>query len=86
MTLVTGQTPPLHDRRQPRNPLWNHYQTADKRWLFLVMIESDRYWKEFVQALGHPELEEDERFSTAVPRYWSTLSGKGSPKWSQLRT
>jgi len=69
MTLVTGQTPPRHDRRQPPNPLWNHYQTADERWLFLVMIESDRYWKDFVKAVGHPELDEDERFSTAMPRY-----------------
>ena len=25
-TLVTGETPPRHDRRQPRNPLWNHYE------------------------------------------------------------
>ena len=69
MTLVTGQTPPLHDRREPRNPLWNHYQTADERWIFLVMIESDRYWKAFVEAIGRPELEKDERFSGGVPRY-----------------
>jgi len=69
MTLVTGQTPPRHDRRAPRNPLWNHYPTADGRWLFLVMIESDRYWPEFTRALGRSDLAEDARFSGAVERY-----------------
>ena len=72
MTLVTGQTPPRHDRRAPRNPLWNHYATGDGRWLFLVMIESDRYWADFVKAIGHPELGEDARFQGAVERYRHT--------------
>ncbi len=69
MTLVTGETPPRHDRRQPRNPLWNHYPTRDGRWLFLVMIESDRYWTEFTRAVGLPELAGDERFRGAIERY-----------------
>jgi formyl-CoA transferase len=69
MTLVTGQTPPRHDRRAPRNPLWNHYPTQDGRFVFLVMIESDRYWPELTQALGRPELAADERFRGAVERY-----------------
>ena len=38
-TLVTGETPPRHDRRAARNPLWNHYPTRDGRWLFLVMLD-----------------------------------------------
>ncbi|MBW2316229.1 MAG: CoA transferase, partial [Deltaproteobacteria bacterium] len=69
MTLATGQSPPRHDRRQPRNPLWNHYRCGDDRWLFLVMIESDRYWKPFLEAMGRPELAADERFAGAVPRF-----------------
>lgn len=69
MTLATGQSPPRHDRRQPRNPLWNHYRCGDGRWLFLVMIESDRYWKPFLEAIGRPELAEEERFAGAVPRF-----------------
>jgi formyl-CoA transferase len=69
MTLVTGQTPPRHDRSQPRNPLWNHYPTQDGRWLFLVMIESDRYWPEFARAVGLPELVADARFEGGVARY-----------------
>jgi len=69
MTLVTGQTPPRHDRRRPRNPLWNHYPTRDGRWLFLVMIESDRYWADFTRAIGLPELAGDARFADGIERY-----------------
>lgn len=68
-TLVTGQTPPRHDRRAARNPLWNHYPTQDGRWIFLVMIESDRYWPEFTRAVGLEALTGDERFKGAVERY-----------------
>jgi crotonobetainyl-CoA:carnitine CoA-transferase CaiB-like acyl-CoA transferase len=69
MTLVTGQTPPRHDRRAARNPLWNHYPTQDGRWLFLVMIDSDRYWPELTRAVGLEALTHDERFKGAVERY-----------------
>ena len=68
-TLVTGQTPPRHDRKAPRNPLWNHYETADGRWVFLVMIEADRYWKTFTTLLERPDLAEDERFADASVRF-----------------
>jgi len=69
MTLVTGQTPPRHDRRAARNPLWNHYPTQDGRWLFLVMIEADRYWPELTRALGLDELTHDPRFKSAGERF-----------------
>jgi crotonobetainyl-CoA:carnitine CoA-transferase CaiB-like acyl-CoA transferase len=69
MTLVTGQTPPRHDRRAARNPLWNHYRTQDERWLFLVMVESDRYWPAFTRALQLEALTDDPRFANAVQRF-----------------
>jgi len=71
-TLVTGETPPRHDRRAPRNPLWNHYRCQDDRWLFLVMIDSERYWTAFVRSIDRPELAEDPRFVNAVERYRNT--------------
>jgi crotonobetainyl-CoA:carnitine CoA-transferase CaiB-like acyl-CoA transferase len=67
--LATGQSPPNHDRNKPRNPLWNHYPTRDDRWIFLVMIESDRYWPELCRAIGLDELTQDERFNGPVGRY-----------------
>ena len=33
------------------------------------MIEADRYWKNFIEAIGHPELGKDERFADAFARY-----------------
>jgi crotonobetainyl-CoA:carnitine CoA-transferase CaiB-like acyl-CoA transferase len=69
MTLVTGETPRRHDRTSPPNPLWNHYPTRDGRWLFLVMIEPDRYWSELLRALGREDLAEDARFASAVERH-----------------
>jgi crotonobetainyl-CoA:carnitine CoA-transferase CaiB-like acyl-CoA transferase len=69
LALVTGETPPRHDRRAPRNPLWNHYRCQDDRWLFLVMIDSDRYWPVLARVLGRPELAEDSRFLNARERF-----------------
>ena len=69
MALVTGESPPRHDRRAARNPLWNHYCCGDGRWIFLVMIEPDRYWKQLCEAIGHPELIEDERYADGFARY-----------------
>ncbi len=70
--LVTNESPPQHDRSRPRNPLWNHYQCGDGRWIFLVMIESDRYWSTLADALGIPGLAEDERFADAFARWRNT--------------
>ncbi len=93
MTLVTGESPPRHDRREARNPLWNHYCCGDGRWLFLVMIESDRYWKTFTEAIGEPALGEDERFASAVPRFQNSkllierldeiFATKGLDEWAE---
>ena len=73
MTLVSGETPPRHDRRAARNPLWNHYRTQDERWVFLVMVESDRYWAAFTRALGLDALADDPRFKDAVARFRNNL-------------
>ncbi len=67
--LATGQSPPTHDRRAQRNPLWNYYTTADQRWLHLVMVESQRYWPNLCRALELGELEADPRFADPVARY-----------------
>lgn len=72
VALATGEDLPRHDRRRPRNPLWNQYETADGRWLFLVMIESDRYWPAFCDAIGHPELRDDPRYAGAIARFKSS--------------
>ncbi len=68
LALVARQTPPPHDRKAPINPLWNHYATSDGRWLFLSMIDSDRYFPKLCAALGRDDLAADERFANALLR------------------
>jgi crotonobetainyl-CoA:carnitine CoA-transferase CaiB-like acyl-CoA transferase len=69
LALATGEAPARHDRAAPRNPLWSHYRVKGDRWIFLVMIESDRYWGRFCKAIGREDLERDERFDGAIARY-----------------
>ncbi len=54
--LATGEPVRRHDRATAPNPLWNSYPTVDDRWLMLVMIEADRYWPRFCDALERPDL------------------------------
>ena len=68
-SLAAGESPPMHDRKEPRNPLWNLYPTADARWLMLVMVDSIRYWPAVCRALGREDLIADPRFSGPVERY-----------------
>lgn len=67
-SLVAQQDPPRHDRRRPINPLWNHYPTADGRWLFLSMVDSDRYFPKLCAAIGRAELAAEERFTSVMNR------------------
>ncbi|MBY0402231.1 CoA transferase, partial [Myxococcota bacterium] len=67
--LATDELPPRHDRRAPRNPLWNHYPCQGGHWLFLVMIDSDRYWPALCRALDREALAVDPRFVDAGERY-----------------
>jgi crotonobetainyl-CoA:carnitine CoA-transferase CaiB-like acyl-CoA transferase len=38
------------------NAMVNSYQTADGRFVFLVMLQTDRFWPKLVTAFGKPEL------------------------------
>ena len=55
-------------RESPPNALINQYQTRDSRWLLLVVIQPDKDWAHFTAALGHPEWQEDTRFSSVQAR------------------
>ena len=66
--LVTRQPVKRHDRRKPLNPLWNSYPVAEGRWVLFVMIESDRYWSRFLEAIARPDLRDDSRFKDALTR------------------
>lgn len=53
---------------QARNPLWNTYQTADGRWIQLVMLQPDKYWSNFCVAIDRTDLLSHRRFATAAGR------------------
>ena len=61
--LMWGFAIPRMPRKYQANPLWNHYQCGDGRWICLGMLQPDRYWADFCRALGRPELADDARFN-----------------------
>ncbi|HZQ39036.1 MAG TPA: CoA transferase [Dehalococcoidia bacterium] len=65
---ATGNEPPLHDREQPLNPLWNTYRCADDGWLLLTMIQPDAYWRRFCRALGCEQWLDRAEWSSTVGR------------------
>jgi crotonobetainyl-CoA:carnitine CoA-transferase CaiB-like acyl-CoA transferase len=60
---------PSFDAGDFPNPLVGLYRTEDGRYVSLVMLESDRYWRDFCLHLGHPELVDDPRFVDAAARF-----------------
>ncbi len=66
--LMMGFAIPRVARNNAGNPLWNHYECKDGRWIALAMLQADRYWPDFCRAIGRPELASDERFADIPSR------------------
>ncbi|MFA4836563.1 MAG: CoA transferase [Dehalococcoidia bacterium] len=60
--LAEGVEIPRLDRTQAPNPMWNEYFCKDGKGISLGMLQADRYWHSFCQALGIEKLEKDPRF------------------------
>ena len=60
---MVGLEFPRYLREEAFNPLWNHYECGDGKWVCLAMLQADRYWKDFCIALGLAELIDDPRFA-----------------------
>jgi crotonobetainyl-CoA:carnitine CoA-transferase CaiB-like acyl-CoA transferase len=60
---IMGKEFPRNTRANAYNPLWNHYRCADDKWISLAMLQPDRYWKNFCEVVGKPELIADPRFA-----------------------
>jgi crotonobetainyl-CoA:carnitine CoA-transferase CaiB-like acyl-CoA transferase len=50
------------------NPLVGTYRTKDGRFISIVLMQSDRFWPDFVERLDHPMLRTDPRFASAESR------------------
>ena len=64
----SGEAVPVRPRADAANPLVNSYETKDGRWLYLVLLQADRWWPDFCRHVGRPDLIENERFATASAR------------------
>lgn len=51
-----------YDRKATWNPLSGTYRTRDDRFIGLVMLDADKYWPDFCQVVGRPDLIEDPRY------------------------
>jgi crotonobetainyl-CoA:carnitine CoA-transferase CaiB-like acyl-CoA transferase len=51
------------------NPIANRYMTKDGRMVYLMMLQSGRYWPELMHAIGRDDLIADSRFADAVALY-----------------
>jgi crotonobetainyl-CoA:carnitine CoA-transferase CaiB-like acyl-CoA transferase len=56
------------DCREPDNALVNQYETADKEWILLAMVQEDRLWPGLCRALEREDLLADPRFATRGDR------------------
>ena len=61
--------PTIPDRTSPGNPLTNWYKTSDGRWIYLVLLQADRFWGELCEVMQRPDLKDDERFSNTAVRF-----------------
>ncbi|MGB7729903.1 MAG: CoA transferase [Candidatus Acidiferrum sp.] len=57
---------PLHDRKNPPNPMINVYQTSDEHWFLIVLQSKD--WPALAKVIGRPDLVSDARFADQKAR------------------
>lgn len=62
--LLNGISPPSPGREKPVNPLFTTYQCAGGSWLAVGGMQPDRYWTEFCDILGLPEVGRDPKYAS----------------------
>ncbi|MGH7863838.1 MAG: CaiB/BaiF CoA transferase family protein [Candidatus Binataceae bacterium] len=66
--LLTGRAPVGESRTERINPLWSSYRCKDDRWIYFVMVQSDRHWGDFCAALGRADWLNDSRYADSAAR------------------
>jgi crotonobetainyl-CoA:carnitine CoA-transferase CaiB-like acyl-CoA transferase len=69
MTRLTDAEMPAFDRTAAPNPIVNSYRTKDGRWLFLNMLQPDKFWADLCRHLGRDDLIADPRFENGLARF-----------------
>lgn len=73
-TKLLGQEMPRPDRTQSPNPIVNSYKTKDGRWIFLNMLQPDRFWADTCTRIGRADLIADERFQDGMSRFQNRVA------------
>ena len=66
--LRTGDPIAPYERTAAINPIINCYQDSEGRWFWLLMLQGDRHWPDFLRAIEAPHLGEDPRFVNLLAR------------------
>ena len=61
--------PMVLSRADAPNPIVNWYETRDGRWIYLVLLQADRFWSEVCTILERSDLIDDPRFVNAGLRF-----------------
>jgi len=73
-SLTSGEDIPRLSRKMTPNPLFNSYEIKDKKWIHLLMPQTDRFWSALCRAMGIIELEHDPRFDSHANRVENNVS------------
>jgi crotonobetainyl-CoA:carnitine CoA-transferase CaiB-like acyl-CoA transferase len=68
-TKLIGGNLPSFNRTNAPNPIVNSYRTKDDRWLFLNMLQPDRFWPDLCRRVGRPDLIDDPRYADGMSRF-----------------
>ncbi len=63
--LTMGRLSSMRSRTKSQTPMVNSYRSADDKWFFLIGLEAGRHFPGLANAIGRPELAEDDRFGSA---------------------
>jgi len=66
--LLYGVDFPRRDKKSSLNPMLCFYECQDGKYIYLSMMQSDRYWHDFCKVLGIEELEHDPKFQSHKDR------------------
>jgi crotonobetainyl-CoA:carnitine CoA-transferase CaiB-like acyl-CoA transferase len=59
---------PQGDRKNSPNPGVGTYRTSDDRFISVILLQSDKFWEDFVKRLGVPDMATDAKFCDSTVR------------------
>ncbi len=93
-TAMLQQEFPRFVRSNAGNPLYNHYQCKDEKWIAIAHLDPDRWWARVCGALGIESLINDPKFSTfkaraanraeLVARFDEIFASKTRQEWMRI--